>query len=77
MSVEDGKLSSSGRFFTLDTLDMHEQTLPEIEAILVVSAYVYDPNAHSTVPVPVAPPPTTTGATTTTDASGAAAGGLP
>jgi type IV pilus assembly protein PilO len=77
VSVEDGKLSSSGRFFTLDALDMHEQTLPEIEAILVVSAYVYDPNAHSTVPVPVAPPPTSTGATTTTDASGAAAGGLP
>jgi Tfp pilus assembly protein PilO len=77
VSVEDGKLSSSGRFFTLDTLDMHEQSLPEIEAILVVSAYVYDPNAHSTAPLPVAPPPTTTGATTTTDASGSAAGGLP
>jgi Tfp pilus assembly protein PilO len=76
VSVEDGKLSSSGRFFTLDTLDMHEHTLPEIEAILVVSAYVYDPNAHSTAPLPVAPPPTTTGTTngTTTDA---AAGGLP
>jgi Tfp pilus assembly protein PilO len=77
VSVEDGKLSSSGRFFTLDTLDMHEQTLPQIEAVLVVSAYVYDPNAHSITPLPVAPPPTTTGATTTTDASGDAAGGLP
>jgi Tfp pilus assembly protein PilO len=66
VSVDEGKLSSSGRFFTLDTLDMHEHTLPEIEAILVVSAYVYDPNAHSTaVPLPVAPPPTTTGTTTT------------
>lgn len=66
VSVDEGELSSSGRFFTLDTLDMHEHTLPEIEAILVVSAYVYDPNAHSTaVPLPVAPPPTTTGTTTT------------
>jgi Tfp pilus assembly protein PilO len=66
VSVDEGKLSSSGRFFTLDTLDMHEHTLPKIEAILVVSAYVYDPNAHSTaVPLPVAPPPTTTGTTTT------------
>jgi Tfp pilus assembly protein PilO len=66
VSVDEGELSSSGRFFTLDTLDMHEHTLPEIEAILVVSAYVYYPNAHSTaVPLPVAPPPTTTGTTTT------------
>jgi Tfp pilus assembly protein PilO len=72
VSVEDGELSSSGRFFTLDTLDMHEHTLPQIEAILVVSAYVYDPNAHSATPPPVVAPPTTTG--TTTDAS---AGGLP
>jgi Tfp pilus assembly protein PilO len=72
VSVEDGKLSSSGRFFTLDTLDLHEHTLPQIEAILVVSAYVYDPNAHSTTPLPVAPPPATTGTTTT--ASGSAAG---
>jgi Tfp pilus assembly protein PilO len=78
VSVDDGKLSSSGRFFTLDTLDMHEHTLPEIEAILVVSAYVYDPNAHSaTAPLPVAPPPTGTTTPTTTDTAGASAGGLP
>jgi Tfp pilus assembly protein PilO len=74
VSVEEGKLSSSGRFFTLDTLDMHEHNLPQIEAILVVSAYVYDPNAHSTTPPPVVAPPATTG--TTTDAA-ASAGGLP
>jgi Tfp pilus assembly protein PilO len=73
VSVDEGELSSSGRFFTLDTLDMHEHTLPEIEAILVVSAYVYDPNAHSTaVPLPVAPPPTTTGTTTTPTTSSTA-----
>jgi Tfp pilus assembly protein PilO len=72
VSVEDGKLSSSGRFFTLDTLDMHEHTLPEIEAILVVSAYVYDPEAHSTATPPVVAAPPTTG--TTTDLSGSAAG---
>jgi hypothetical protein len=58
---------------------MHEADLPQIEAALVVSAYVYDPNAHSaTAPVPV-PVPTTTG--TTTGATSAppgssAAGGL-
>jgi type IV pilus assembly protein PilO len=79
VAVDDGKLSSSGRFFTLDTLDLHQAGLPQIEALLVVSAYVYDPNSHSTLAAPVAPPPTSTGATgTTTDASSsAAAGGLP
>jgi type IV pilus assembly protein PilO len=79
VAVDDGELSSSGRFFTLDTLDLHQAGLPQIEALLVVSAYVYDPNSHSTLPAPIAPPPTSTGAAgTTTDASGsAAAGGVP
>jgi type IV pilus assembly protein PilO len=79
VSVDEGKLSASGRFFTLDTLDLHEADLPQIEALLIVSAYVYDPNAHSTTPVPV-PLPTTTGTTTgtTTAPPGtSAAGGLP
>jgi type IV pilus assembly protein PilO len=78
VSVDDGKLAASGRFFTLDTLDMHEAGLPQIEALLVVSAYVYDPNAHSATPPPV-PVPTTTGTTTgtTTAPDSAAAGGLP
>ena len=79
VAVDDGRLSSSGRFFTLDTLDLHQAGLPQIEALLVVSAYVYDPNSHSTLPAPIAPPPTSTGTSTgtTTDASTAAAGGLP
>jgi type IV pilus assembly protein PilO len=79
VSVDEGKLTASGRFFTLDVLDMHEADLPQIEAALVVSAYVYDPNAHSATPAPV-PVPTTTGTTTetTTAPPGAsAAGGLP
>ena len=79
VSVDEGKLSASGRFFTLDTLDLHEADLPQIEALLVVSAYVYDPNAHSTAPVPV-PVPTTTGTTTGTTTAppgSSAAGGLP
>jgi Tfp pilus assembly protein PilO len=76
VAVDDGELAASGRFFTLDTLDMHEAGLPQIEALLVVSAYVYDPNSHSTLTTPIAPPPTTTG--TTTDApDSSAAGGLP
>jgi type IV pilus assembly protein PilO len=77
VSVDEGKLSASGRFFTLDTLDMHEADLPQIEAALVVSAYVYDPNAHSTTPVPVPVPTTTTTGTTTAPPGSSAAGGLP
>ena len=67
VSVEDGKLAAAGRFFTLDSLDMHPATggLPRIEAILVVSAYVVDANSHSSNPLP-APPPATTGTTTGT-----------
>lgn len=81
VSVENGKLSSLGRFFTLDSLDLHEdpiQKFPHIEAVLVVSAYVYDPNSHSAnAPLP-APPPTTsdTTGTTTSPLSSQAAGGV-
>jgi Tfp pilus assembly protein PilO len=77
VGVRDGKLSASGRFFTLDTIDMHDAGLPRIEAVLVVSAYAYDPAAMATAPVaPVtgAPAPTTT---TTPSPDAAAAGGLP
>jgi Tfp pilus assembly protein PilO len=79
VTVDDGRLSSSGRFFTLDTLDLHEAGLPEIEALLVISAYTYDPNSHSTAPAPVVPPPTTTGTTTgtTTSSDTSAAAGVP
>ena len=76
VAVRDGRLSSAGRFFTLDTLDMHDAGLPRIEAILVVSAYVYDAAAQSAAPIaPItgAPVPTTTAAAP----SAAAAGGLP
>jgi type IV pilus assembly protein PilO len=79
VSVDEGKLSASGRFFTLDTLDMHEAGLPQIEALLVVSAYIYDPNAHSATPAPV-PVPATTGTTTGTTTAppgSSAVGGLP
>jgi type IV pilus assembly protein PilO len=75
VAVRDGKLAAAGRFFTLDTIDMHDAGLPRIEAVLVVSAYAYDPAAQATAPVaPVTgtPPPATT-----TSADAAAAGGLP
>jgi Tfp pilus assembly protein PilO len=68
VAVRDGKLSAAGRFFTLDTLDMHEgpDKFPQIQAVLVVSAYVYDPAAHSstTVVAPVSANTVSTGTTT-------------
>jgi Tfp pilus assembly protein PilO len=77
VSVRDGKLYSSGRFFTLDALDMSEGTdgFPQIEAQLVISAYVYDPSSQPTSPLPTTTTATTTAETTTT--STAAAAGAP
>lgn len=64
VTVRDGRLSSAGRLFTLDTLSMKEgkEGFPSISAGLTVSAYVYgaaDPNAVAPVPPPTteAPPP--------------------
>ena len=58
VTVRDGRLSSAGRLFTLDTMSMKEgkDGFPSINAGLTVSAYVYgasDPTAA------VVPPPTT------------------
>ena len=72
VTVRDGRLSSSGRLFTLDTLSMKEgkDGFPSINAGLTVSAYVYgapDPSAA------VIPPPATETPPPPADAS---AGGL-
>ena len=65
VTVRDGRLSSSGRLFTLDSLSMKEgkDGFPTINAGLTVSAYVYGA-ADATAPVPPpapapseAPPP--------------------
>jgi len=62
VTVRDGRLSSSGRLFTLDTLSMKEgkDGFPSINAGLTVSAYVYgapDPSAVVVPPPPTEPPP--------------------
>jgi Tfp pilus assembly protein PilO len=60
VTVRDGRLSSSGRLFTLDTLSMKEGKtgFPQIEAGLTLSAYVYGvPDASSPTAAPTAPPP--------------------
>jgi Tfp pilus assembly protein PilO len=65
VTVRDGRLSSSGRLFTLDSLSMKEgkNGFPTINAGLTVSAYVYGAS-DATAPVPSpapapseAPPP--------------------
>jgi Tfp pilus assembly protein PilO len=61
VTVRDGKLSSSGRLFTLDTLAMKEgkEHFPFIHADLTVSAYSFgtpEPAATSSL----VPPPTST-----------------
>ena len=66
VTVRDGRLSSSGRLFTLDTLSMKEgkNGFPDIDAGLSLSAYVYGADAAaaaSALPAPTttpeAPPP--------------------
>jgi Tfp pilus assembly protein PilO len=66
VTVRDGRLASSGRLFTLDTLSMKEgkNGFPDINAGLTVSAYVYGADAAaaaSALPAPTttteAPPP--------------------
>jgi Tfp pilus assembly protein PilO len=65
VTVRDGRLSSSGRLFTLDTLSMKEgkDGFPDINAGLTVSAYTYgtaDAAASALLPPTTtteAPPP--------------------
>jgi Tfp pilus assembly protein PilO len=62
VTVRDGRLSSSGRLFTLDTLSMKESEtgFPNISANLTVSAYVFgvsEADATAVPPVTTPPPP--------------------
>src|SRR4051812_10321847 len=58
VAVRDGRLSSAGRLFTLDTMSMKEgkDGFPSINAGLTVSAYVYGAAAPAAA---VVPPPST------------------
>jgi hypothetical protein len=79
VTVRDGVLRASGRLFTLDNIDFHESPIdgfPEIEAVLVVSGYVFDSTSTgtgvATAPVtPTAPATTTTATTSSTDTTSA------
>jgi Tfp pilus assembly protein PilO len=74
VTVRDGRLSSSGRLFTLDSLSMKEgkNGFPTINAGLTVSAYVYGAS-DATAPVP---PPAPAPSDTPPPPADASAGGL-
>jgi type IV pilus assembly protein PilO len=65
VTVHAGRLDATGRLFSVDTLTFNESTLkfPQIQATLVIDAFVYGTG----IPAPVATPtPPTTPTTTTT-----------
>jgi len=70
VTVHAGRLDATGRLFAIDTLTFNEgeAKFPQIQATLVLDAFVY---AVAPVPVPAATPPpsSTTTTTTTTDAT--------
>ena len=71
VTVHSGRLDATGRLFSIDTLTFNEgeAKFPQIQATLVLDAFVY---AVAPAPVPVTPTPgstTTTTTTTTTDAT--------
>ena len=74
VTVHGGRLDATGRLFAVDTLSFNESDLkfPQIQATLVIDAFVYA--AAPAAPVPAATPPasttTTTAATTTSTTSG-------
>jgi type IV pilus assembly protein PilO len=83
VTVHAGRLDATGRLFSVDTLAFNEseKKFPQIQATLVIDAFVYAAGAPA--PVPAATPPaastTTTETTTTgeTPSSSASATGAP
>jgi len=79
VSVQAGRLDATGRLFSVDTLTFNESTLkfPNIQASLVIDAFVY---AAAPAPAPAATPPasgTTTPTTTDSSSTSASATGAP
>jgi type IV pilus assembly protein PilO len=68
VTVHAGRLDATGRLFSVDTLTFNESPLkfPQIQAALVIDAFVYGTGAPTPV---VAPPATDTTTTTTTTAT--------
>jgi type IV pilus assembly protein PilO len=73
VSVHGGRLDASGRLFSVDTLTFNESPLhfPQIQASLVIDAFVY--GSGSPPPLVATPPPTTTSTDTTSTTTTASA----
>jgi hypothetical protein len=67
VTVHAGRLDATGRLFAVDTLTFNESPLkfPQIQASLVIDAFVYGAAAVPAA-VPTTPTTTTTSSTTTT-----------
>jgi type IV pilus assembly protein PilO len=83
VTVHGGRLDATGRLFSVDTLTFNESPLkfPQIQATLVIDAFVYGAGAPvpTAVPTPTETTTSTTTTTTTTESapSGASATGAP
>jgi type IV pilus assembly protein PilO len=81
VSVHAGRLDATGRLFAVDTLTFNESPLhfPQIQASLVIDAFVYGTGvpAQAVVPTPTDTTSTTTTTTTESAPEGASATGAP
>jgi type IV pilus assembly protein PilO len=81
VTVQAGRLDATGRLFAVDTLTFNESPLhfPQIQATLVIDAFVYGTGVPAAaVPVaPTTPSGTTTTTTSTTTTSASASGPSP
>jgi len=81
VSVQAGRLDATGRLFSVDTLTFNESTLkfPQIQATLVIDAFVYGSGVPAAAVIPATPTTATTTTSTTTAAApnGASATGAP
>lgn len=80
VSVHGGRLDATGRLFSVDTLTFNESALkfPQIQASLVIDAFVYGTGVPSPAPLPTTATTSTSPATTTEAApSSASATGAP
>ena len=71
------QLDATGRLFSVDTLTFNESTLkfPQIQATLVIDAFVYGSGVPAQAPIPTTPTTTTTTTTTTSTTTAAAPSG--
>jgi type IV pilus assembly protein PilO len=78
VTVHAGRLDATGRLFSVDTLAFNESAkkFPQIQATLVIDAFVYS-SAPASAPAATPPATTTTGETTTAPSSSASATGAP